>query len=342
MDKELDSKYYAHDEAKIEELLRSQPWKENPKNFSKCKISALAAMRMLKHTLRGVEKGKARDEGKGLPLEVMGLMVGRPQDDTIVVLDTLPLPCDGFESEWDVNIGDKAMMHMTNISEQMEKKGQKERIVGWYHSHPFEVGVHNNCFMSAIDVNTQSMYQKAITKHWTAVVVDPLRCVAKSKLEMAAFRAYPDDFRPPADQAPDGESISENKGKNWGTYPEKYYQLQTNFFMSSIARSTMELFSKDSLWIRILSNSQIDDEEFAGKVVKRIGKCTNKISTATADPRLYDKGSSSKDRSAGKGDSSKIAHLLCKEQTLGLLRKLLFQGCGCQKKTPVKAIGGNK
>lgn len=36
--------------------------------------------------------------------------------------------------------------------------------------------------------------------------------------------------------------------------------LETKFFMSNIARSTMELFSKDSLWIRILSNSKIDDE----------------------------------------------------------------------------------
>lgn len=83
----------------------------------------------------------------------MGLMVGRPQDDSIIVLDAIPLPCDGFESEWDVNISTDAMIHMTNISEQLEKKGQKERIVGWYHSHPFEVGVHNNCFMSAIDIS---------------------------------------------------------------------------------------------------------------------------------------------------------------------------------------------
>ena len=65
MDKEADSKYFAHDEQKIEALLKEEPWKKDPKNFRKCKISALAGMRMLKHSLRGVEKGRARDQGKG-------------------------------------------------------------------------------------------------------------------------------------------------------------------------------------------------------------------------------------------------------------------------------------
>mmetsp|Transcript_28915 Transcript_28915/g.46970 ORF Transcript_28915/g.46970 Transcript_28915/m.46970 type:complete len:340 (-) Transcript_28915:150-1169(-) len=339
MDKELDSKFYAHDQKKIDQLEEEKPWKKDPRSYSKCKISALAAMRMLKHTLRGVEKGRARDKGKGLPLEVMGLMVGRPQEDSIIILDALPLPCDGFESEWDVNIGEKATRYMLELSEQLEKRGQKERIIGWYHSHPFEVGVYNNCFMSAIDVNTQSNNQLAVP-HWTGVVIDPLRCVAKSKLEMAAFRAYPMGYTPPADMAPDGESLRENKDKNWGTYPEKYYMLETTFFMSSIARSTMELFSKDSLWIRILSDSQIDDEEYGGKVVKRIGKCSSKLnSSASMDPRMFDRGakfggaggSSKAEENAGV-ESSKLAHELCKEQTMGMLRKLIFRGCTCNKK----------
>eukprot|EP00467_Chlorarachnion_reptans_P023445 CAMPEP_0114498192 /NCGR_PEP_ID=MMETSP0109-20121206/6744_1 /TAXON_ID=29199 /ORGANISM="Chlorarachnion reptans, Strain CCCM449" /LENGTH=336 /DNA_ID=CAMNT_0001675659 /DNA_START=97 /DNA_END=1107 /DNA_ORIENTATION=+ len=328
MDKEVDSQYFQHDEKKIEEFLKTEPWKKDPKSFSKCRIAAGAAMRMLKHALRGVDKGRARDGGKGLPLEVMGLMVGRPQNDTIVVLDAIPLPCDGFESEWDVNISNEAMIHMTNISERLEKKGQKERIVGWYHSHPFEVGTHSNCFMSAIDINTQSMYQKAVTAHWTAVVIDPLRCITKSKLEMSTFRAYPDIYKPPADQAPDGESIRESAGKNWGTYPEKYYMLETKFFMSSIARSTMELFSKDSLWIKILSNSNIDDEEFAGKIVKRIVKSTQKL--PAMEPR-FDKSKDQKQLSAN-NDTAELAHELCTEQTLGILRKLLFKGCSCGKK----------
>uniref|UniRef100_A0A7S2TWV7 COP9 signalosome complex subunit 5 n=1 Tax=Lotharella oceanica TaxID=641309 RepID=A0A7S2TWV7_9EUKA len=336
MDKEADGKYYAHDAAAIKKVMDDKPWEKNPKNFAKCNISALAGMRMLKHALSGVKKGRARDGGKGLPLEVMGLMVGRPSADSITVLDAIPLPCDGFESEWNVNISQKAMMLMIKVQERIEAKGTKEEIIGWYHSHPFEVGVHNNCFMSAIDVNTQSMYQKAIKKHWTAVVVDPLRCVAKSKLEMSAFRAYPDHFKPPADQAPDGEPIRENAGKNWGTYPERYYQLQTKFFMSSIARSTMDLFSKDSLWIRILSNSKIDDEEYAGKVIKRIGKATTKMAASIGVAR-YEKGSNKDKPNPAVEDSTKIAHELCTEQTLGILRHALF--CGCKR---ISSAGDSK
>lgn len=65
MDAELDSQYFQHDEKKIEALLNAEPWKKDPRNFSKCKIAAGAAMRMVKHALRGVEKGRARDGGKG-------------------------------------------------------------------------------------------------------------------------------------------------------------------------------------------------------------------------------------------------------------------------------------
>ena len=89
----------------------------------------------------------------------------------------------------------------------------------------------------------------------------------------------------------------------------------------------MELFSKDSLWIRILSNSQIDDEEYSGKIVKRIEKCTSKLSSSTMGSRFVDKNKESLKSSSARADSSKIAHELCKEQTAGIIRSILFNGC---------------
>eukprot|EP00954_Amorphochlora_amoebiformis_P020768 1341697-Amorphochlora_amoeboformis.AAC.2 len=309
--------------------MEEEAWKKQPKHFSKCRISALAAMKMLKHTLAGVKKGRARDGGKGLPLEVMGLMLGVIKPNSVIVLDSLPLPCDGFESEWDVKISDRATMLMLDVQNRMEEKGSTERVIGWYHSHPFEVGVYNNCFLSAIDLSTQSNYQKAGPAGWTGVVVDPMRCVAKSKLEMSAFRAYPDGFTVGKDVAPDGESIRETPGKNWGTYPEKYYQLETSFFMSSIARSTMDLFSKDSLWIRIIANSKMDDEEYSGKIIKRMTKASTKLTTANSFPEKV-KDTPKSDTS--QSETAKIAHDLCKEHTLGILRNILFLGCQCRPK----------
>ena len=44
------------------------------KHFQTCRISALAAMKMLKHALAGVEKGRKAGTN---PIEVMGLMIGK-------------------------------------------------------------------------------------------------------------------------------------------------------------------------------------------------------------------------------------------------------------------------
>lgn len=81
--------------------------------------------------------------------------------------------------------------------------------MGWYHSHPFDVGVHSNCFLSATDVSTQLSWQLSEDRAgnpWLALVVDPLRGVAKGKPEIGAFRCYPPSHVPPKGTAPDGES----------------------------------------------------------------------------------------------------------------------------------------
>ncbi len=331
MDKELDSKFFAHDEAKIKELETKKPWASNPKFFSNCRVSALAAMRMLKHSMRGVKKGRARDGGKGLPLEVMGLMVGRPQGDTVVILDAIPLPCDGFESEWNVNIGEKAATFMVEINEQIEKRNQKEKLIGWYHSHPFDVGAHDNCFMSAIDVNTQTMNQLGTSKYWTAIVVDPLRCMEKGRLCMRSFRTYPRGFCPPAGTAPDGERLSQSKGKNWGSNPEKYYELQISYFMSSVGRNAMKIFSQDSLWIQIISNSQIDDEEYRAGLVKRVEKLSSAQTTAAGPgfgPSVMATIAAGQDAKAPSSklveSATEIAHEVCQDQAASIVRNVLF------------------
>ena len=70
----------------------------DPKYFKRAMVSPTAAMKMLMHTYSGCEKGM-REGGK--PLEVMGMMLGRPhteQLDTLVVTDVFPLPVEGFET----------------------------------------------------------------------------------------------------------------------------------------------------------------------------------------------------------------------------------------------------
>ncbi len=53
----------------------------SPKHFSNVKVSALASMKMLKHAMSGVEQGRSEN---GISFEVMGLVVGKPEGDSIV------------------------------------------------------------------------------------------------------------------------------------------------------------------------------------------------------------------------------------------------------------------
>jgi len=76
--------------------------------------------------------------------------------------------------------------------------------VGWYHSHPFDVETYSHAHLSAIDVQTQTGWQLA-SGAWTAIVVDPLRSLAKQEPEFGCFRVYPPRHTPPANECPDGQ-----------------------------------------------------------------------------------------------------------------------------------------
>ncbi len=81
---------------------------------------------------------------------------------------------------------------------------RQEGFVGWYHSHPFDVETYSHAHLSAIDVQTQTGWQLA-SGAWTAIVVDPLRSLAKQEPEFGCFRVYPPRHNPPANECPDGQ-----------------------------------------------------------------------------------------------------------------------------------------
>lgn len=58
--------------------------------------------------------------------------------------------------------------------------------MGWYHSHP-----GYGCWLSGIDVGTQ-MTQQQYQDPFLAIVVDPHRTIAAGKVEIGAFRTYPE------------------------------------------------------------------------------------------------------------------------------------------------------
>lgn len=141
-----------------------QPTNDNAETIH---ISSLALLKMLKH-------GRA-----GVPLEVMGLMLGDFVDEfTIRVIDVFAMP----QSGTGVSVEAVDPVFQTKMLDMLKQTGRPEMVVGWYHSHP-----GFGCWLSSVDVNTQQSFEQ-LNPRAVAVVVDPIQSV-KGKVVIDAFRS---------------------------------------------------------------------------------------------------------------------------------------------------------
>ncbi|UNI23320.1 multicatalytic endopeptidase [Purpureocillium takamizusanense] len=129
-------------------------------------ISSLALLKMLRH-------GRA-----GVPMEVMGLMLGEFVDDfTVKVMDVFAMP----QSGTGVSVEAVDPVFQTKMMDMLRQTGRPESVVGWYHSHP-----GFGCWLSSVDINTQQSFEQ-LNPRAVAVVVDPIQSV-KGKVVIDAFR----------------------------------------------------------------------------------------------------------------------------------------------------------
>ncbi|KAL0432568.1 UNVERIFIED_CONTAM: 26S proteasome non-ATPase regulatory subunit [Sesamum latifolium] len=126
----------------------------------------------------------------GVPMEVMGLMLGEFVDEyTVRVVDVFAMPQSG------TGVSVEAVDHVfqTNMLDMLKQTGRPEMVVGWYHSHP-----GFGCWLSGVDINTQQALIvaiaclamqsfEALNQRAVAVVVDPIQSV-KGKVVIDAFR----------------------------------------------------------------------------------------------------------------------------------------------------------
>eukprot|EP00760_Papus_ankaliazontas_P004568 PhM_4_TR11961/c0_g1_i1/m.30965/K03030/PSMD14, RPN11, POH1; 26S proteasome regulatory subunit N11 len=132
-------------------------------------ISSLALLKMLIH-------GRA-----GVPMEVMGLMIGEFIDEyTVRVVDVFSFP----QSGTGVSVEAVDPEYQAAMLGKLEQVGRPEKAVGWYHSHP-----GFGCWLSSVDVNTAQSFEQ-LNKRSVAVVVDPIQSV-KGKVVIDAFRCIP-------------------------------------------------------------------------------------------------------------------------------------------------------
>ncbi|EFX73885.1 hypothetical protein DAPPUDRAFT_109433 [Daphnia pulex] len=142
---------YRYDRKQQQDMLAAKPWDKDPHFFKEIRISALALLKMVTH---------ARSGGH---LEVMGLLLGKVDANTMVVMDAFALPVEGTET----------------------RVNRLENAIGWYHSHP-----GYGCWLSGIDVSTQMLNQN-FQEPFVAIVVDPVRTISAGKVCLGAFRTYP-------------------------------------------------------------------------------------------------------------------------------------------------------
>jgi COP9 signalosome complex subunit 5 len=245
--------------------------------------------------------------------QVMGLLIGRPSTDpknlnAMIVTDAFPLPVEGVETR--VEAGAEAMMSMVALSETIEVT-REERIMGWYHSHPFDVSKDPQYFFSNTDCQNQVVWQRGNDPYgdpFLGIVIDPLRSIAKGRPEMGSFRAFLPAYSQTVPMAPDGTLVtSANKSaimERWGNTWNRYYMMDTQFFMSDLTKRMVDILAKNFTWISVLSVSLKNDVEYRQQLAQRIGKIATTIGGSMPSGVSGSSSSSSSSRSSSRSSSS--------------------------------------
>ena len=284
---------YTYDEKDLDALCHSKPWLSSSassttsaiaKHFRKVSVSPSALFKILSHCQSGVDKGRNSSKS-GNPIEVMGLLLGRPDvtvSGRLVVTDAFPLPIEGFETRV-VADDDHVHNHMIQLSTSLEHT-RKEKVMGWYHSHPFDLGTHSHCFLSSTDISTQLLWQRSEDPQgnpFVAIVVDPLRSIHKGRPEMKAFRCFPPEYASQEpNECPDGSIVTDEQSRiaMWGAAWNRYYELEVEYYMSQSARKVMSTLTQSFLWMRTLGHTPSLETERKAELPAKICNCSERLS----------------------------------------------------------------
>ena len=196
----------------------------------------------------------------GGSIEIMGLMQGKIAGDTFIVTDAFRLPVEGTETR--VNASDEANEYVVQYLQSCRDNGRLENAVGWYHSHP-----GYGCWLSGIDVSTQ-MTQQTFQDPFLAVVIDPDRTISAGKVEIGAFRTFPENYKPTAGAGGDDyQTIPLSKIEDFGAHASQYYSLDITHYKSTLDTHLLELLW-NKYWVSTLSQSPLfTNREYGSKQI---------------------------------------------------------------------------
>lgn len=189
----------------------------------------------------------------------MGLMQGKIAGDTFIVTDAFRLPVEGTETR--VNASEDANEYVVQYLQLCRDNHRQENVVGWYHSHP-----GYGCWLSGIDVATQIIQQ--YQDPFLAVVVDPDRTISAGKVEIGAFRTFPENYTPVAVGGDDDyQTIPLSKIEDFGAHASQYYSLEITHFKSTLDTHLLELLW-NKYWVSTLSQSPLfTNREYSNKQI---------------------------------------------------------------------------
>lgn len=262
---------YNYDADAQKAINSDKPWARDPNYFRSVRISAIALVKMAMH---------ARSGGS---IEVMGLMQGYVDGTALVVTDAFRLPVEGTETR--VNAQDEANEYLVEYLKLCRDQGRMENVIGWYHSHP-----GYGCWLSGIDVGTQVM-QQTFNDPFVAVVVDPDRTISAGKVEIGAFRTYPENYKASENgtaSSPDGfQVVPLSKASDFGAHSSRYYSLEIEHFKSSLDAHLLELLW-NKYWVQTLSQSPLlTSQDYGNKQMLDLG---HKIKEVTASMQRTGRG----------------------------------------------------
>uniref|UniRef100_A0A0D3D788 COP9 signalosome complex subunit 5 n=1 Tax=Brassica oleracea var. oleracea TaxID=109376 RepID=A0A0D3D788_BRAOL len=107
----------------------------------------------------------------------------------------------------------------------------------------------------------------SIRSLFLAVVIDPTRTVSAGKVEIGAFRTYPEGHKISDDHVSEYQTIPLNKIEDFGVHCKQYYSLDITYFKSSLDSHLLELLW-NKYWVNTLSSSPLvgNGDYIAGQI----------------------------------------------------------------------------
>ena len=90
----------------------------------------------------------------------------------------------------------------------------------------------------------------------TSLEIDPNRTISAGKVDIGAFRTYPENYTPPDAVASEYQSIPLNKIEDFGVHANQYYPLEVQIFKSSLDNELLGLLW-NKYWVNTLSQSPL-------------------------------------------------------------------------------------